>query len=165
MCCRLQLTWVFFAAIRIPTTLEPPSPLPAGLQHSKFFILQYDDKLRVIIHTANLTQEQMFKTQGVWWQDFRFKGPASPSSCRFEEDLLDYLTHYAVPKGEQATPWHQLLAQMRKVDFSDARCLGLVASVPGYHRGENARKYGHMKVRALLEAREFDACFQSAPLV
>ena len=58
---------------------------------------------------------------------------------RFEEDLLDYLGHYDVPRETEV--WTNMLRQMRRTDFSDARCLGRVASVPGYHRGANVHKY------------------------
>lgn len=41
----------------------------------------------------------------------------------------------------------------------------LIASVPGYHKGANLKKWGHMKLRAILQQCIFDKMFQKSPLV
>lgn len=41
----------------------------------------------------------------------------------------------------------------------------LIASVPGYHNGLNLRKWGHMKLRGVLEECIFDNEFCKSPLV
>lgn len=41
----------------------------------------------------------------------------------------------------------------------------LIASVPGYHSGINLKKWGHMKIRTVLQECTFDTEFQKSPLV
>ena len=41
----------------------------------------------------------------------------------------------------------------------------LIASVPGYHMGSNMKKWGHMKLRTVLQECVFDKEFQRSPLV
>ena len=140
----------------------PPLPIAYGTHHSKFLILIDDSKIRLIIHTANLiAKDFLSKTQGIWWQDFKLKTSSSLKSCAFESDLLQYL-HSLKLAGSVAK---NFLKNISKVDFSDARALGLVASVPGYHRKDEMNHYGHMKLRTLLSEQNFDECFRGSPLV
>ncbi|KAJ1420454.1 Tyrosyl-DNA phosphodiesterase I, partial [Sesbania bispinosa] len=41
----------------------------------------------------------------------------------------------------------------------------LIASVPGYHTGTGLKKWGHMKLRSLLQECTFDEQFKKSPLV
>lgn len=41
----------------------------------------------------------------------------------------------------------------------------LIASVPGYHSGSSLKKWGHMKLRSLLQECTFDEEFKKSPLV
>lgn len=41
----------------------------------------------------------------------------------------------------------------------------LIASVPGYHTGVNLKKWGHMKLRTVLQECTFDGEFKKSPLV
>lgn len=41
----------------------------------------------------------------------------------------------------------------------------LIASVPGYHSGNSLKKWGHMKLRSLLQECTFDEEFKKSPLV
>lgn len=41
----------------------------------------------------------------------------------------------------------------------------LIASVPGYHMGPNLKKWGHMKMRTVLNEHIFDKEFHKSPLV
>lgn len=41
----------------------------------------------------------------------------------------------------------------------------LIASVPGYHRGANLNKWGHMKLRSVLGNCIFDKEFCKSPLI
>ncbi|KAJ1408107.1 Tyrosyl-DNA phosphodiesterase I [Sesbania bispinosa] len=52
----------------------------------------------------------------------------------------------------------------KKFDYSDAM-VRLVASVPGYHTGTGLKKWGHMKLRSLLQDCTFDEQFKKSPLV
>lgn len=41
----------------------------------------------------------------------------------------------------------------------------LIASVPGYHTGSNLKKWGHMKLRTILQECTFEKGFKKSPLV
>lgn len=41
----------------------------------------------------------------------------------------------------------------------------LIASVPGYHTGTSLKKWGHMKLRNVLQDYTFDKEFRKSPLV
>lgn len=41
----------------------------------------------------------------------------------------------------------------------------MIASVPGYHTGTNLKKWGHMKLRTVLQECTFDKEFKKSPLV
>jgi tyrosyl-DNA phosphodiesterase-1 len=55
-------------------------------------------------------------------------------------------------------------AFFRKFDFSSAT-VRLIASVPGYHQGHNLSKWGHMKLRKVLQEQSFEQEFKGAPIV
>ncbi|XP_073222677.1 tyrosyl-DNA phosphodiesterase 1 isoform X2 [Cicer arietinum] len=52
----------------------------------------------------------------------------------------------------------------KKFDYSDAT-VRLIASVPGYHSGNGLKKWGHMKLRSVLQECTFDKEFKKSPLV
>lgn len=104
----------------------------------------------------------MFMNQSMWGQDFprhHFQQSpfARPPLSAFASDLSDYLRHYP-------SSLHPLIQTLREFDFSAARVM-LLPSVPGYHRGADMHRFGHMRVRALLQAQQLPARFQDATLV
>jgi tyrosyl-DNA phosphodiesterase-1 len=129
--------------------------------------------VRVCVTTANfLSIDWALKTEGVWMQDFPLKASsaaaaaASAASARsdFEDTLVAYLhaTQWrggVVPDCGVVTP-----ESLRRFDFTGAR-VALVGSVPGAHGGAALDAWGHRRLRALLSAQTFDACFAGAPLV
>ncbi|KAK1284192.1 hypothetical protein QJS10_CPB21g00868 [Acorus calamus] len=119
---------------------KPPLPISYGTHHSKAMLLVYPQGVRIIVHTANLIYvDWNNKTQGLWMQDFPWKdGQNLNEGCSFESDLVDYL---------------------------NALKVRLIASVPGYHTGSNLKKWGHMKLRTVLEQNIFDKQFCGSPLV
>ncbi|KAL0353227.1 UNVERIFIED_CONTAM: Tyrosyl-DNA phosphodiesterase 1 [Sesamum angustifolium] len=149
---------------------KPPLPISYGTHHSKAMLLVYPRGLRVIIHTANLIYvDWNNKTQGLWMQDFPWKDQNSTSKgCGFENDLIDYLG---------ALKWHEFNVNLpplgsfsinpyffKKFDYSSA-VVRLIASVPGYHSGSSLRKWGHMKLRSVLQECTFEKQFETSPLV
>ncbi|KAL0363254.1 UNVERIFIED_CONTAM: Tyrosyl-DNA phosphodiesterase 1 [Sesamum calycinum] len=149
---------------------KPPLPISYGTHHSKAMLLVYPRGLRVIIHTANLIYvDWNNKTQGLWMQDFPWKDQNSTSKgCGFENDLIDYLG---------ALKWHEFNVKLpplgsfsinpyffKKFDYSSA-VVRLIASVPGYHSGSSLRKWGHMKLRSVLQDCTFEKQFETCPLV
>ncbi|XP_057791471.1 uncharacterized protein LOC131008566 [Salvia miltiorrhiza] len=112
--------------------------------HPKLIVLQREDKLRVVITSANLVAKQWHDvTNTVWWQDF----PRSiipnclslftrlcveeidiRSKCDFAAQLAGFMASLLADVPGQAS-W---ILELIKYDFSGAAGY-LVASVPGIH--------------------------------
>ena len=128
--------------------------------HAKFFLVGFEDYLRVMIHSSNIINEDCFKkTQGVWTEDFPIK-QAGAGSSDFEDVLVDYMKTLQAHKGGQLRSWKgfgaafgdeqlTLADALRKFDFSRAKG-HLVASVPGHHFGGKLHSYGVNRLAALL---------------
>ncbi|KAF5474729.1 hypothetical protein F2P56_006600 [Juglans regia] len=148
---------------------KPPLPISFGTHHSKAMILVYPKGVRIIVHTANLIYvDWNNKSQGLWMQDFPWKDQNSPSKgCGFENDLIDYLSALKWPEFCVKLPalgnFNINPTFFRKFDYSNA-AVRLIASVPGYHRGTNLKKWGHMKLRTVLQECTFDKEFKKSPL-
>ncbi|KAF3779977.1 Tyrosyl-DNA phosphodiesterase 1 [Nymphaea thermarum] len=151
------------------TLHKPPLPIAYGTHHSKAMLLVYPQGVRVVIHTANLIYvDWNNKTQGLWMQDFPWKQRQDYSKTSpFEEDLVDYLEklkwpglNVSIPVAGNATINSSFF---RKFDFSSAS-VRLIASVPGYHSGGSLKKWGHMKLRSVLQESLFDKEFQTSPI-
>ncbi|AES78905.2 putative phosphodiesterase I [Medicago truncatula] len=149
---------------------KPPLPISFGTHHSKAMFLVYPRGVRVIIHTANLIYvDWNNKSQGLWMQDFPWKDQNSPSKgSRFENDLVEYLSALKWPEFSVNLPslgnFSICPSFFKKFDYSDAM-VRLIASVPGYHSGNGLKKWGHMKLRSVLQECTFDKEFKKSPLV
>ncbi|XP_071720314.1 tyrosyl-DNA phosphodiesterase 1 isoform X2 [Rutidosis leptorrhynchoides] len=149
---------------------KPPLPIAWGTHHSKAMFLVYPQGVRVIVHTANLIYvDWNNKSQGLWMQDFPLKSQEmSNNGCGFETDLIDYLGALKWPEFPIKLPE---LGDVRfnssffkRFDYNSAT-VRLIASVPGYHTGSNVKKWGHMKLRSVLQDCIFDKMFQNSPLI
>eukprot|EP01025_Chloroclados_australasicus_P022497 TRINITY_DN2314_c0_g1_i2.p1 TRINITY_DN2314_c0_g1~~TRINITY_DN2314_c0_g1_i2.p1 ORF type:complete len:412 (+),score=32.77 TRINITY_DN2314_c0_g1_i2:56-1237(+) len=107
------------------------------------------------------------KTQGVWYQDFPPKNQSSEQlnsnellQSEFERDLLNYFKKLQLPNYL----WIWVEGIIKAHDFRFARG-HLVASVPGYHNGDELERYGHVRVAKFLEKETFDGKFAGSPLV
>jgi len=122
-----------------------------GTHHTKMMILRYDNGLRVCIHSANLIERDWSqKTQGVWISPLfppisANQTSADVSQTRFKTDLLQYLDTY---NSKEIDYWCQLI---RRHDLSSAKVF-LIGSVPGRHVGDNKSKFGHLKLRQVLNS-------------
>ncbi|XP_009131446.1 tyrosyl-DNA phosphodiesterase 1 isoform X1 [Brassica rapa] len=152
---------------------KPRLPISFGTHHSKAIFLVYPRGVRVVVHTANLIHvDWNNKSQGLWMQDFPWKSDDdnidTPKVCGFEDDLVDYLAVLKWPEFTACLPGRGNVkinaAFFRKFDYSSAT-VRLIASVPGYHTGSNMRKWGHMKLRTILQECIFDREFRRSPLV
>ncbi|XP_031257301.1 tyrosyl-DNA phosphodiesterase 1-like isoform X1 [Pistacia vera] len=158
---RKPANWIFH---------KPPLPIAYGTHHSKAMLLVYLQGVRIIVHTANLIYvDWNNKTQGLWMQDFPWKDLNNPSKgCGFETDLVDYLSALKWPEFSANIPalgnFKINPSFFRKFDYSSS-AVRLIASVPGYHTGPNLKKWGHMKLRTVLEESIFDKEFQKSPLI
>ncbi|KAL9236902.1 hypothetical protein vseg_011516 [Gypsophila vaccaria] len=149
---------------------KPPLPISYGTHHSKAMLLVYPRGVRVIVHTANLIHvDWNNKSQGVWMQDFPWKDQHETSNgSQFESDLVDYLKALKLPEFSANLPAVGRVkvdaSFFKKFDYEDA-VVRLIASVPGYHSGPNLKKWGHMKLRSVLEQSTFDEEFKRSPLI
>jgi tyrosyl-DNA phosphodiesterase-1 len=151
---------------------QPPLPIPYGCCHGKIMLIKYESFLRVVVSTANLLAiDYDQKTQGLWVQDFPKKvvqpkeNEKEAKSVKhnrennnnlakdFEETLKDYLQRL----GANAE-------FVSEYSYSDVKIV-LITSVPGYHRGSDIPKYGHMKVRKFLADLPLSSKFKNSPIL
>ncbi|CAM9812363.1 unnamed protein product [Sphacelaria rigidula] len=115
-----------------------------GTHHAKMMLLKFARGVRVVVLTANFIEQDVSgKSQGVWYQEFPL---GCSRTCDFEDTLVDYVNNLGGPAKTFAS-------SLRQYDFTSAT-VALVPSVPGTkpkHKGPHLNKYGHMRVRALLE--------------
>ncbi|KAJ8761732.1 hypothetical protein K2173_004541 [Erythroxylum novogranatense] len=149
---------------------KPALPISFGTHHSKAMLLVYPQGVRVIVHTANLIYvDWNNKSQGLWMQDFPWKDEESPSKgSGFETDLFDYLKALKWPeftvKLQGLGSFNISPSFFKKFDYGNA-AVRLIASVPGYHSGANLKKWGHMKLRSILQECSFANDFINSPLI
>ncbi|XP_070041892.1 tyrosyl-DNA phosphodiesterase 1 isoform X4 [Nicotiana tomentosiformis] len=149
---------------------KPSLPIAYGTHHSKAMILVYPTGVRVIVHTANLIYvDWNNKSQGLWMQDFPWKDQNNlGKDVGFENDLVDYLSVLKWPEFTANIPAfgsckiNSLF--FKRFDYSSA-AVRLIASVPGYHSGPSLKKWGHMKLRTILQECTFSKEFQKSPLI
>lgn len=149
---------------------RPPLPISFGTHHSKAMLLVYPQGIRIVVHTANLIHvDWNYKSQGLWMQDFPWKDTVDMNKkTPFENDLVDYLSALKWPEFRVNLPGvgdvNINAAFFRKFDYSNSM-VRLIGSVPGYHVGSNIRKWGHMKLRNVLDEIMFDKQFCKSPLI
>ncbi|KAI3829368.1 hypothetical protein L1987_03490 [Smallanthus sonchifolius] len=149
---------------------KPSLPIAWGTHHSKAMFLVYPQGVRVIVHTANLIYvDWNNKSQGLWMQDFLWKNQdSSDKGSGFESDLIDYLSALKWPEFSVQLPdlgnFSFNSSFFKRFDYSKAT-VRLIASVPGYHSGSAIKKWGHMKIRSVLQDCVFDKEFQKSPLI
>ncbi|XP_057293372.1 tyrosyl-DNA phosphodiesterase 1-like [Hydractinia symbiolongicarpus] len=122
-------------------------PIPYGTHHTKMMLLLYTNGLRIVIHTANLVENDWFqKTQGVWISPLFQKCP--PGYCQeddtFKLDLIEYLRTY---RSSKLGKW---ITNIEGFDLTTAN-VHLIASVPGRYSGSSINKWGHLKLRKVLK--------------
>ncbi|KAJ7450635.1 tyrosyl-DNA phosphodiesterase I [Mycena latifolia] len=119
-----------------------------GCMHSKLMILIYDDFLRLVITSANLMEVDVVLGDNHWFiQDFpRLTDVAKKEYAKtdFEKELIRHLKDLECPDEFLNT---QL--RSRVFDFSAAKVF-LVTSKPGSFSGEDASKYGQLRLRRVV---------------
>lgn len=149
---------------------KPSLPIAWGTHHSKAMFLVYPEGVRIIVHTANLIYvDWNNKSQGLWMQDFPWKNQdCLNKGSGFETDLIDYLGALKWPEFSVKLPEVGNISFsssfFKRFDYSSAT-VRLIGSVPGYHSGSNIKKWGHMKLRSILQDCVFDKEFQKSPLI
>jgi hypothetical protein len=123
----------------------PELRLPYGTQHGKLYLIYFENSLRVVVTTANLTKDDWKqKLQGTWVQEFP-KKKQKIAANDFEQTLVDYLRKLQM--FEEAY-------LVKEFDFSSASVI-LVTSCPGYFSKTQLNKYGHMKIRKELSQLQY----------
>jgi tyrosyl-DNA phosphodiesterase-1 len=158
--------------VLLDPTEQPQSPknplkyqFSYGCHHTKMFIVGYSNRVRVIIHTANLRDNDIHdKTQAAYIEDFSLKRTdvesllernSSTTDDDFENTLLYYLESYGYKKCiawiEDGSESQTLLDCLKRYDFSSAKGI-LIPSVPGWHKldGETHQRMGHWKLRHVV---------------
>uniref|UniRef100_A0A673BUL0 Tyrosyl-DNA phosphodiesterase 1 n=1 Tax=Sphaeramia orbicularis TaxID=375764 RepID=A0A673BUL0_9TELE len=121
-----------------------------GTHHTKMMLLWYEEGFRVIILTSNLIRADWYqKTQGMWMSPLFPRLPkgsgssAGESPTFFKRDLLEYLASYRAPELEE---WIQ---RIKEHDLSETRVY-LIGSTPGRYVGSDMERWGHLRLRKLL---------------
>ncbi|ETE70437.1 Tyrosyl-DNA phosphodiesterase 1, partial [Ophiophagus hannah] len=122
-----------------------------GTHHTKMMLLNYEEGLRVVIHTSNLIDDDWYqKTQGIWLSPLYPRLPPGSaesdgeSHTNFKSDLISYLISY---KSPSLMEWVEIIKQH---DLSETRVY-LIGSTPGRYQGNAKEKWGHLKLRKLLK--------------
>uniref|UniRef100_A0A2H6N100 Tyrosyl-DNA phosphodiesterase 1 n=1 Tax=Micrurus carvalhoi TaxID=3147026 RepID=A0A2H6N100_9SAUR len=122
-----------------------------GTHHTKMMLLNYEEGLRVVIHTSNLIDDDWYqKTQGIWLSPLYPRLPPGSaesdgeSHTNFKSDLISYLISY---KSASLMEWVEIIKQH---DLSETRVY-LIGSTPGRYQGNAKEKWGHLKLRKVLD--------------
>ncbi|XP_020217732.1 tyrosyl-DNA phosphodiesterase 1 isoform X2 [Cajanus cajan] len=161
--------------------LVPACPALSKVPHVLVLHGESDGRVDYIKQTSKLDSAQTTTANFIW--DTPLKGHAAYISSRdfpwkdqnslskgsgFENDLVEYLSMLKWPEFSVKLPSLGNVSVcpsfFRKFDYSEAR-VRLIASVPGYHSGASLKKWGHMKLRSLLQECTFDEEFKKSPLV
>ncbi|KAM3852797.1 tyrosyl-DNA phosphodiesterase 1 isoform 4-T4 [Vipera latastei] len=125
-----------------------------GTHHTKMMLLNYEEGLRVVIHTSNLIDDDWYqKTQGIWLSPLYPRLPPGSaesdgeSHTNFKSDLISYLVSY---KSATLMEWVEIIKQH---DLSETRVY-LIGSTPGRYQGNAKEKWGHLKLRKIYPSVE-----------
>ncbi|KAJ7686930.1 tyrosyl-DNA phosphodiesterase-domain-containing protein [Mycena rosella] len=120
----------------------------SGCMHSKLMVLIYPDFLRVVITSANFMELDVILGDNHWFiQDFpRLSEDAAQdyTETSFERELIQHMEDLGCP--DEFLDLHLRVAVF---DFSAAKVY-LVTSKPGNYSGEDARKYGQLRLRHVV---------------
>ena len=124
----------------------PNLPIPFGTHHTKMLLLFYPDGMRVAITTANfIPVDWDRKTQGVWISPyFPLRDSKVELLSRFQQDLIEYLQAYRAKVFDFSIE-KILKHEMRNITVR------LIASIPGYHTGDQLERWGHLKMKNVLK--------------
>ena len=143
--------------------LFPPFPQSQGFHcfHPKLILIRFQDRLRVVISSSNLMEEDWTRwSQCVWMQvafvslshDQDFFSVSEGESKVAEKKLdLEFRTRLIQFLRQCSCPDDRVFNLLRGVCFKDVR-VRLVTSVPNVYRKANMNEYGHLRVRTILRS-------------
>lgn len=123
--------------------------VPYASFHSKLILYEFDDRLRVIVSSANLTIISWTDlSQVIWVQDFFPKKQSKKKPCEFEEHLITFIDKCIPLKLKQRDlQIFRKQIDVASYDFASAQ-VHLLASVNGRYPSEN-HNYGFKRFREL----------------
>ena len=125
-------------------------PLNFGVFHPKLMLLEFDDRLRVVVSSSNLyIHDWELMSQVIWFQDFT-KG-TTPS------EFGEYLSGFMKAINPKNAKVRRQIA-LESYDFSTA-AVKLVASVNGRHVGGESLRFGQNRIGALVGAKKSEGTF------
>ncbi|KAK9686792.1 hypothetical protein K7432_015042 [Basidiobolus ranarum] len=127
------------------TVIQPPLPEDRyGSMHAKLMILYYDEFLRVVVTSANVTSLDWENFENaIFVQDFHRAQYKMQHVPAFGKDLYHFLGALKVPNF--------IRNSLTSYDFSTAG-VSLIPSVPGCHPNDQEESYGHKRVAQTLKA-------------
>ena len=126
-----------------------------GVFHSKLILYEFDDRLRVIVPSANLyIPDWEMLSQVIWFQDFFPAGKKEKQEDeKSDNDFKAYLIKYIddiYPKNVTQKEVYRQKIDLNKYDYSTANAY-LLGSVNGRYTGENLSRYGQNRFGALCK--------------
>jgi hypothetical protein len=124
-----------------------------GTHHSKMALIFTDIGIRIAIFTANFIQMDFkFMSNAVYVQDFPLRSDTTTVNRNpFYVYLSAYMAQVSLKKHQQL--FDNMMKKLAYYDYSAAE-VDLVASSPGRYHGEHLCRYGHYRLRALLQSYE-----------
>ena len=111
-----------------------------GVFHSKLMLLEFDDRLRVVVSSSNLYRHDWeLMSQVIWFQDFYPKAKGDKSKSEFESYLIAF-TKDLLPKNYKRDVFRREI-NISRYDFAGA-AVKLIGSVNGRFTGTELFKYG-----------------------
>ncbi|KHN78423.1 putative tyrosyl-DNA phosphodiesterase [Toxocara canis] len=126
--------------------------LPYGTHHTKLSLFESDsESIHVTISTANLLQNDWeSKTQAFYHCEAPIMDGSEvekEKNDEFRDDLISYLNVYSSSSDfEMIKYWRDRISN---ADFSSIKAR-IICSTPGYHTGEQMKKFGHLRLREVL---------------
>ena len=121
-----------------------------GTMHAKLMLIKFKttNKLRIVITSANLIPFDWDRiTQTIWVCDVDRDSPGEQSTT-FGDDLTDFvkkLIPHDSPWTDELSLWTDAMNKSVPSDIT------LVASVPGTFYGQDALKYGQLRLREIIK--------------
>ena len=135
---------------------DPEEPDDVTSVHAKLIILEFPDRLRVVISSANLLERFWDENNEVLWvKDFP-KGPdfTNPAQGMLTSDFGSVFGHFVVQILDQCPLQRQELWLQRLLRFDLTCNVCLVASLPGGHVPKRALQPNQVALRLSWEETE-----------
>lgn len=122
--------------------------VPFASYHSKLFLCEFDDRLRVLVTSANLTVYSWQDiSQVIWAQDF--PKTQQPKDCEFKSYLSSFIKQMIPKVVHDKQHIFRKPFDINQYDFTHANA-SLVGSVNGRFHGDEKNLYGSKRFASLM---------------